>query len=56
MYRIASPAEFTAFACSVNTDGASYSGTTVYLDSDLTLSGPTDPNRNKHDQLLPRRV
>ena len=43
MYRIATPAEFTAFACSVNTDGASYSGTTVYLDSDLTLSGSTDP-------------
>ena len=43
MHRIATPAEFNAFVSSVNTDGASYSGTTVYLDSDLTLSGVVDP-------------
>ena len=42
-HRIKTPAEFTDFVNSVNTNGESYNGTTVYLDSDLSLSGVTDP-------------
>ena len=40
---IKTPAEFTEFLNDVNINGEGYSGTTVYLDSDLSLSGVTDP-------------
>ena len=42
-HRIATTAEFTDFVSSVNSNGVSYLGTTVYLDSDLSLSDPTSP-------------
>ena len=45
-YRIKTQTEFTSFVNSVNNNGESYSGTTVYLDSDLSLSGVTDPIGN----------
>ena len=40
-HRIGTLTEFTNFVNSVNSYGAKYNGTTVYLDSDLTLSGIT---------------
>lgn len=42
VYRIKSPSEFKNFTDNVNS-GTNYSGTTVYLDSDLSLPEITEP-------------